>query len=283
MTPAAERPAWWRLADGQGIWSDILGVRTFHVRVGDGPPLLLIHGSAPGACSLVAWQRNIEPLAARGFTVHAVDQPGFGYSDDPPDDAMEFRVRHAFELVRRLDLEGCHVVGNSGGAYIAARLALDWPGCGRLVLVASATLAPHGSPQAEAQGRQHSDDLGAFTPDLEAMRRLTRTTLFRADLVDDELVRQRLEMCRGRLFEAHQRRRRAPAAEPVLDRLARLRTPTLILWGRNDAGAAVERAQLLWQRISGAELHLFDRCGHWVQWDQADRFNRIVADFLGSA
>jgi pimeloyl-ACP methyl ester carboxylesterase len=65
-----------------------------------------------------------------------------------------------------------------------------------------------------------------------------------------------------------------------VDELPRLKTRTLILWGNNDQGAAVERALLLLQRIPGAELHVFDRCAHWVQWDQAARFNDLVADFL---
>jgi 2-hydroxy-6-oxonona-2,4-dienedioate hydrolase len=38
----------------------------------------------------------------------------------------------------------------------------------------------------------------------------------------------------------------------------------------------------LLKAIPGAELHIFDRCGHWVQWDQAERFNTIVRDFLSA-
>jgi 2-hydroxy-6-oxonona-2,4-dienedioate hydrolase len=55
---------------------------------------------------------------------------------------------------------------------------------------------------------------------------------------------------------------------------------TLVLWGKNDPSAPTERALLLFDLIPGAELHVFDRCGAWVQWDQARRFNRLVGDFL---
>ena len=54
-------------------------------------------------------------------------------------------------------------------------------------------------------------------------------------------------------------------------------------WGNNDRGVSVERGLELFQRIPGAEFHLFDKCAHWVQWDQADRFNRLVVDFLKGA
>jgi pimeloyl-ACP methyl ester carboxylesterase len=36
----------------------------------------------------------------------------------------------------------------------------------------------------------------------------------------------------------------------------------------------------LFKAIPGAELHIFDRAAHWVQWDKAERFNALVRDFL---
>lgn len=37
----------------------------------------------------------------------------------------------------------------------------------------------------------------------------------------------------------------------------------------------------LLELIDGAQLHVFGRCGHWVQIERDDEFNRLVADFLG--
>ena len=34
--------------------------------------------------------------------------------------------------------------------------------------------------------------------------------------------------------------------------------------------------------VPGVTAHFFDKSGHWPQWDQAERFHRIVADFLNS-
>lgn len=268
-------------AAAHGRYLDVGGVRTFYIQVGGGHPVLLIHGASPGSCSNVAWKRNINPLARTGLAVYAVDQPGFGYSDDPPDDdSLEYRVTHVRAFIDTLDLGRYHLVGNSVGAYIAARLALEDPRAVRLVLVASSTLAPRGSAEADALARRHAEELRTFTPGVQQMRNLTMKTLFHRDLVTDAFVHERLAMASGRRFEAHVRRQRAPRARPILDELPNLKTKTLIVWGRNDQGAAVERALLLFQVIPGAELHLFDRCGHWVQWDQAERFNRLVADFL---
>jgi pimeloyl-ACP methyl ester carboxylesterase len=72
----------------------------------------------------------------------------------------------------------------------------------------------------------------------------------------------------------------ASPQRPILTELPKLTPKTLILWGKNDQAAAVERALLLFDVIPGAELHVFDECGHSVQLDQASRFNQIVSAFL---
>jgi pimeloyl-ACP methyl ester carboxylesterase len=71
----------------------------------------------------------------------------------------------------------------------------------------------------------------------------------------------------------------ASPQRPILGELPKLSPRTLILWGKNDQ-AAVDRALQVFNLIPGAELHVFDECGHWVQSDQAARFNQIVSAFL---
>jgi 2-hydroxy-6-oxonona-2,4-dienedioate hydrolase len=166
------------------------------------------------------------------------------------------------------------------GAYIAARLALDYANVERLVLVSSSTLAPKGSAKAAALAETHVDELRGYEPSLEAMRVMTQKTLFRQNLVTDELVRERYEMSRGPLFEAIKSREAVRGFRSLAGELQRIKNPTMILWGANDHGAAVERAVLLLDALSNAELHVFNSCAHWVHWDQADRFNRLVTDFL---
>ncbi|HEX9880655.1 MAG TPA: alpha/beta fold hydrolase, partial [Candidatus Binatia bacterium] len=259
---------------------EVDGIRTYYLRAGSGPAVLLIHGASPGACSLVNWALNLEPLAALGFSVIAFDQPGFGYSENPVDPSLEFRVTHARAFIDRLNLERFHVIGNSQGAYVAARIALEDPRTGKLILVSSGTLAPRGSQEALALSTEHAEKLRAYTPSLEHCRALTEGTLFRKDLVTDDLVRLRYEMSIGKNLEAQSERRKAPPPRPIADQLPGLKAKTLILWGKDDRGAALERGLALFRQIPGAEFHAFDRCAHWVQWDQASRFHRIVADFL---
>jgi pimeloyl-ACP methyl ester carboxylesterase len=274
---AAPRPV---LDPSAGEYLDVQGVRTFYIKAGTGDPVVLVHGAAPGACSLINWHLNIWALAEAGLTVYAFDQPGFGYSQDPSDDSIEYRVQHARAFVNALGLTRFHLVGNSVGAYIATRLALEDDRLHRLVVTASSVLAPPGPPEAEAQARSHSAELRAFQPSRDSVRALTTQTLYRRELVTPELVEARYAMSVGSRFAAQQRRQGARPARSIQHELPRLRQKTLIVWGAHDRGAAVERALPLLRLIPDAELHIFDHCGHWVQWDQAARFNRLVADFL---
>ena len=261
---------------------DADGLRTFYVKAGDGFPVVLFHGAAPGASAQVNWQLNIEPLAAAGFTVYAYDQAGFGRTDNPADLSIEYRVRHAKAFIDALKLDRYHVVGNSVGGYIAARLALEDARVGRFVTTTSGTLAPKGSAESQTLGQKHSEELREYVPSLENMRGLTLGTLFRKELVTEELVRARHQMSVGKNQEAALLRRGAPPPRPLFNELPDLKTKTLLLWGAQDRGVSVERGLLLFQLIPRAEFHLFDQCAHWVQWDQADRFNDLVAGFFNN-
>jgi len=166
------------------------------------------------------------------------------------------------------------------GAYLAARLALEDPRARRLVLVSSNTLAPKGSPESQAKSKKHAEELRAYTPSYENMLKMTQGTLYRQDLVTEELVRERYEMSTGKNYDAQLARANAAKSKPLDDELENLKSKTLILWGRNDHGTSLDQALLLFQKIPQAELHVFDQCAHWVQWDHADRFNVLVSDFL---
>ncbi|MBM4263433.1 MAG: alpha/beta fold hydrolase [Deltaproteobacteria bacterium] len=259
---------------------DADGIKTFYVKAGSGFPLVMFHGAAPGASAQVNWQLNIEPLAAAGFTVYAYDQAGYGRSDNPADLSIEYRVTHARAFVNALQLDRYHVIGNSVGGYIAARLALEDERVVKFVTTTSGTLAPRGSEESAALGQKHSEELREYVPGLDNMRKLTLSTLCKKELVTEALVQARYEMSIGKNQEAAERRRGVRPPRPVFDELRQFKKKSLLLWGAQDRGVSVERGILLFQLMPNCEFHLFDQCAHWVQWDQAERFNRLVVDFL---
>jgi 2-hydroxymuconate-semialdehyde hydrolase len=62
--------------------------------------------------------------------------------------------------------------------------------------------------------------------------------------------------------------------------VAALPHETLIVHGREDRVIPLECSERLFRLIDRAQLHVFGRCGHWTQIEHADRFARLVGDFL---
>jgi len=100
--------------------TDVNGVALHHVRGGDGPPLVLLHGFPQ---DWYEWRRVMPRLAER-YTVVAVDLRGAGLSDAPPDgyDAPTLAGDVA-GLLDALDLAPAHVVGHDVGGIVAYALA----------------------------------------------------------------------------------------------------------------------------------------------------------------
>jgi pimeloyl-ACP methyl ester carboxylesterase len=264
-----------------GQYTDILGVKTFYIKKGTGDPILLIHGGAPGACTLVQWRFSIDLLAEAGFTVYGYDQPGYGLTDPPSNPSMDFRVAHALACLDAWGVARAHLVGNSIGAYLAARFALEHPErTSKLVIVASGSLGPPGSPATEEQSRVHSRELREYTPSLENMRELFSGTIFNQALLTDELVQLRYEMS-ARSYQAQRARAEGGGGmRPLVDELRQIKARTLVVWGAQDRGSSLEKAVLVFQCFPGAELHIFDQCAHWPMWDHTERFNTVLCDFL---
>ena len=63
-------------------------------------------------------------------------------------------------------------------------------------------------------------------------------------------------------------------------RLKRLANPTLVLWGRDDKVNRPAGGPLLLNLMPNAELVMTSHTGHWMQWERADLFNELVAEFL---
>src|SRR6202521_1046795 len=122
-------------------WLEIGGLRLHYQRADSGPPLLLIHGLLGGS---FCWRSNLAALSQR-YTVFAVDLPGSGLSDTPPDTdcSMQAQVDRLSRFCRELQIDQVSVMGCSYGGAVALRLAAqeDYASPGRiraLVLVAPA-------------------------------------------------------------------------------------------------------------------------------------------------
>jgi pimeloyl-ACP methyl ester carboxylesterase len=256
------------------------------VLAGSGPPLVLLHGLLGYSFS---WRFAL-PALAKMATVYAVDMPGAGFSDRPPNPICTFRAC-AERLLRFLDAAGvdsCDLLGTSHGGAVAMMAAALAPERVRsMILVAPV------NPWS-AHGRR-------LTPFLSSAP--VSWLLLQLDpglgIVHDALVR--------RLYADPRRMRPGTLAgysaavkvpgtlkyglavvktwnrdladlHESLPRIANI--PSLLLWGSRDTAVSPSSAERLRQEFKHCELEIFDGIGHLPYEEIPERFNSSVIEFL---
>src|SRR3954447_10511601 len=118
---------------------DIADCRVLYRELGEGPPLLCLHGGGPGASAWSNFSRNADQLAQH-FRLIMMDYPGFGGSTagGPIPQPLEFFATIALGLLDHLGIERTHFLGNSTGGAVSLRVASQAPErVERLVLMGS--------------------------------------------------------------------------------------------------------------------------------------------------
>ncbi|MBL6751050.1 MAG: alpha/beta fold hydrolase [Nevskia sp.] len=260
------------------------GIRTNYHDLGQGDPVVLLHGSGPGVSAWANWRLVLPPLAARRRVV-APDLVGFGFTERPAGIryGLDGWVGHALGLLDALQLAQVDLVGNSFGGALALALAIRHPQrVRRLVLMGSA-----GVPFTLTPGL---DAVWGYQPSFENMRRLMDLFAYDRRLVSDELAQLRYQASiRPGFQESFAAMFPAPRqrwVDALSSREADIRAlphETLVVHGREDRIVPLANAMTLADWIPNAQLHVFGKCGHWTQIEHAARFARLVGDFLAEA
>lgn len=260
-------------------------LRLHYHEAGQGPVLLFIHGSGPGATGWSNFQRNLEHFAQR-YRVIAVDLPNFGQSTKlsvPIERVFSYYAETMIDFLAALGIEKADVIGNSLGGAIAIKMALDRPELvERMVLMGAGGGVPIFTP-GPSEGIKHLIDYyEAPGPTREKLRNFLDVMVYDSSELTDALIEERFasstdpEIAANPLFS----RGRMPGSEPLFIRLGELRQKTLLIWGRDDRTVTMDNAFIMLKLIPDVRLHVFGRCGHWAQWEKADEFNRLVEGFL---
>ncbi len=261
------------------------GVR-YEVRTGGrGPSILLLHGFAGRAAD---WG-SLLPVLRRISTTIAVDLLGHGRSDAPADPARHALDAQAADLaaiLRSQDLAPAVVIGYSFGARIALRLAIDHAAIVRALVLESPSAGI--ADDADRDRRRVEDErladaierdgIEAFvdswwetSPVFAAERSFPTPTRARFRAMR---LRNRPEGLAGSLRGAGQ-----GAMQPVLDRLAEISVPSLVIGGARDPIGA-GRAREIATAMPRARLVVLDGAGHAAHREAPTRFRRLVLDFL---
>lgn len=265
------------------------GVLRYH-EAGDGPPLLLLHGSGPGVTGWRNFSGNL-PALAEHFRCLVLEFPGYGVSDPTGGHPMLAAGPAVTRFLDGLGLQQADVIGNSMGGIVAAQVALARPDrVSRLVTIGG--IGPNLFSPAPSEGIRL---LMEFTdsPTRERLVQWLRAMVYDESLVTEELIEERwalatepgtLESARRMYgtaaFTAGLKAAQAAGTPPYWAMLPRLTAPTLLTWGRDDRVSPVDMAVLPMRLIPHAELHIFPNCGHWVQIEAKAAWESAVLAFL---
>lgn len=265
-----------------------VGDHHLHVSTSGDPtaqPLLLLHGSGPGATGLSNWEGALVALGDDFYCI-APDLLGFGDSTHPdpaPVGIAAFGDARADSIIDLLDVLGIgttHVVGNSMGGMIAmvirrkAAERLD-----HIVLMGSG-----GAPFPPTE-----DLIKMVTfpqnPTQEAMEALLTRFVYEPSLFGDQLA----EIAAARLPRATRpdvlRSHLAtfgggPTIKFSPDELAAVDNEVLLIHGQDDRFIPVAASHFFFEHLPNAQLHIIKKCGHWAQIEHGSTFHALVRGFL---
>jgi 2-hydroxymuconate-semialdehyde hydrolase len=263
-------------------------IRTFvgdvaYLRQGQGPPLVLLHG-IPSSSYL--WRDVIGPLSAT-FDVLAPDLLGYGDSDKRLDADLSIaaQARYMVAFMESLGVHQAAVVGHDIGGGIAQLMAVDEPQrVARLILIDS--VVDNNWPVADiARLKEPAWDQIMVNIDLrKGLRKGLEAGIVTEGRVTDELVDEwtrPFQDLGGR--RAYLRAARALNNRDLMSRAKHIEeivTPTLILWGADDAFLEPRWAETLQHKLRDTTVEIIDPGGHFLPLDRPDAVVEAITRFL---
>jgi 2-hydroxy-6-oxonona-2,4-dienedioate hydrolase len=265
------------------------GVLRYH-EAGEGPPLLLLHGSGPGVTGWRNYRGNLAVFAEQ-FRTLVLEFPGFGVSDPTDQHPMVAAPAAVLRFLDGLGLQQVDVIGNSMGGIVATQVAAAHPDRIRRLV----TIGGIGRNIFSPGPGEGIKLLVEFTeePTRERLIQWLHSMVYDPSVVTEELIEERwaqatdpetLASARRMYGRAAMEARNAAAARsdapPYWAMLHKIQARTLITWGRDDRVSPMDMALLPMRTIPDVELHVFPNCGHWAMIEAKEAWEATVLAFL---
>ena len=250
---------------------EVGGTKVQMLKGGSGDPLLVLHGAGGNP----RWLQYQNALAQQ-FQVYVPSHPGFGTSDRPEwlETMADMACFYGW-MLEEMGLVGIPVLGSSMGGWLAAEIAVNCPHFfSKLVLVGAAGIKPiEGeitdifimSPQ-QVTERMFFDPKQA--PEYEELYVREPTP------EEQEIATRNREMSVRLCWKPYMHDPRLPAL------LARVKIPSLIVWGRQDGLVPLNCGELYHKALRGSTLKVIENCGHSPQVERPEEFVQIAQEFL---
>ena len=277
----------WQNVDLKHHDTKLRGLEVHWAEAGEGPPLVLVHGLL---VSHLEWLDVIPALSER-FRCIALDLPGHGKSAKVNEAQFPY-TREAYaavvrELMRELGVERAHVCGHSLGGAVAITLAADHPERVDRLAVLDSAVYQFTLP---LKGRL------PLVPGLGPLvfKRLYGRSLFRDYFVNDVFSghpgvnMERIDRYYDDFDSPAGRNAGYAALRNTLDtasiepKVARVRAPTLVIWGDEDQLVPVNLSHRLAREIEGARLEIIQSSGHAPNEEHPERVAELLLEHFGA-
>lgn len=246
-----------------------------HLRGGKGNPLVVLHRDIGSA----GWPGLHEQLAQR-FTVLAPDLPGYSAPSLPQADIPQW-ARHPRDLaiimlqwLDKLRIDGATLVGLGFGGWIAAEMATMEQGRFKhLVLVSPMGIQPKQGEILDQMMVSHNDYVKRGFRDQAAYERQYGSEPGPEHAITWDFNR---EMTARVAWKPYMFSHQLPHL------LGNVATPTLVVWGRDDAIVPLNCGELYAKALPNARLEVLNDTGHFVEMERpGDLANLIVKHTSG--
>jgi len=224
--------------------------------------LIFLHGWRQSGA---VWGPLMSELAEKGFSVYALDLPGFGKSEVPRSPfSLQDYCEIVKEFIERLNLRDVSLVGHSFGGRVAIKLAATSPLIlKKLVLVDSAGMRP----KRKTAKRFLAKLLKPFF--LSPFTGALRIKIYQYIGAEDYIALPELRETFLKVIQ-----------EDLTPLLSSIIASALIVWGRRDKETPLDFAYTLKKNIGQARLVIFDNAGHFSFLDCHEKFLETLIAFL---
>ena len=262
--------------------------RIAYLEVGEGPPVILIHGFGG---SMWQWEYQQHPLSQH-FRVLTLDLPGSGFSDKPeigyrPDQMLEYFVG----FMDAVKIPHATLVGNSMGAGLAIGMALTHPTrVDKLVLI-------DGLPQ-QVMKKLTSPSVRLALETSAPSWLVSFGNMMFGGLMTESVLKEIVHdptLLTAAVIERSNRNRQRPGLiKPILSarenlplwesgfarRIEEIVHPTLVIWGEEDRVFPIAVGEELHQTIERSQFIRIPQAGHIPQWERPNVVNQELITFI---
>lgn len=277
--------AWDKFVSGHRHWAQMDGYRMHYIDMGKGKPVILVHGFAD---STYCWHENVRALLDAGLRVVAVDLPGLGQSDMPPEGfvlSIDNLAGEVLSFADKMGFEKFNLMGSSMGGGITLFLSMHHADrIEKAVVVDPVSFWQEKTAllallNAGSLGRLFAKGTAPWT-----IRIALKEVYYNDDMVDDILVNEYArplskpgyKTLLARLIQEYP----SPDAMKMAGRYHGLKVPLLIIWGKQDAWVPPEFGPRLHNMAPDSRLLMVKNAGHLPNQEKPQIVNPAIVEFL---